>query len=96
MKRIFSLAVRLKVKRFASTDNMKKNNRIIFKRPVNTEVRRFWTYVSVDNTSDMQFRLDLVPQKDSILSSLLTNVTKRPELDLAKNITGTRIQQLKI
>lgn len=82
----YSSNCRVGRQRICKYGEYEENNRVLFKRPEDSDAVLFWTYISNDNTNNKRLRLDSVPDKDSSLSILLANITKSIELNLAKNI----------
>lgn len=76
----------LDVKEFSDTINRGMPRRITFKRPHDTSERTFYTYIDMDSDNCKRLRLELVPHARSSVASMMSNVVKRPDLNLVKKV----------
>lgn len=65
---------------------MRRKTCFVFKRPHDTDVRKFLTYIAKDGNGDERIWLDLAPHQNSTLRTLMANIRKRPELSLVKKV----------
>lgn len=57
-----------------------------FKRPCDNHKRRFLTYISNDSNGDERMWIEIAPHRRSSITSLVTNIRKRPEINLVKRV----------
>lgn len=65
---------------------MKLNNTIKIGRPEDNNEQTFITYIWPNEEGNERLRMELVPHEKSTVSSMMSNITKRPALNLAKMI----------
>lgn len=80
------LIVGLDTKEHADTLNRSHPRKIIFQRPCDRSPREMYTYIAEDETKCRRLRLEIIPHTRATARSLMGNVIKRPELNMAKKI----------
>lgn len=80
------LIIGLDVGRYSITEIMKLNKKINLKLPEDNNERSFNTYIAPDEEANEILRTELLPHEKPTASSMISNIAKRPALNLAKTI----------
>lgn len=83
---ISPLIIGMDVRRYSDSTNRESPHTITFQRPHDTTPFTFNTYIADDDGGNPRTRLDIAPNKTTTISSLMSNIVKRKELNLAKRI----------
>lgn len=81
------LILGLDVEQFSNSENIGSPKTITIMRPtIDTEPRKFFTYIGQDQTGSERRRLEIVPHGISTVTTLLANFVSRYDINLAKKV----------
>lgn len=81
-----TLIIAMDIDRFGRTNTVRKRGSLELWQPLDKHKSNFITYIANDENGDEKTWLDIVLHRKSCIKSLMSNITKLPEINLVNNV----------